>query len=88
MDLFSFGPMTAAVLCFAIVIAMLVMFARETYPTEVVAISGASAMFVLGLLPYDAAVQVFSNSAPWTIAAMFLIMGGLVRTGALQWLTE
>ena len=25
---------------------------------------------------------------PWTIPAMFLIMGGLVRTGALDWLTR
>jgi len=88
MDLFSFGPTAQAVLCFAVIAGMLVMFVRETYPTEVVAISGASALFVLGLLPYDAAIRVFSNSAPWTIAAMFLIMGALVRTGALQWLTE
>ncbi|WP_108483065.1 SLC13 family permease [Oceaniglobus ichthyenteri] len=88
MDLFNFDPTTQAILCFVILIGMLILFARETYPTEVVAISGASAMFVLGLLPYDAAIAVFSNSAPWTIAAMFLVMGGLVRTGALQWLTE
>ncbi len=88
MDLFSFDPTLQAVLCFGIVIAMLVLFASEIYPTEVVAIAGASLMFVLGLLPYDDAIAVFSNSAPWTIAAMFLVMGGLVRTGALQWLTE
>ncbi|WP_226781776.1 SLC13 family permease [Oceaniglobus trochenteri] len=88
MDLFSFDPTVQAILCFAIIIGMLVMFASEVYPTEVVAIAGASAMFVLGLLPYDDAIEVFSNPAPWTIAAMFLVMGGLVRTGALQWLTE
>ncbi|WP_102107822.1 SLC13 family permease [Oceaniglobus roseus] len=88
MTYFSFDPMTQAILCFVVVVVMFVMFARETYPTEVVAIAGASLMFVLGLLPYDDAIAVFSNQAPWTIAAMFLIMGGLVRTGALQWLTE
>jgi di/tricarboxylate transporter len=83
----TFDPTVAAILTLLVVAGMLVLFARESYPTEVVAISGASLMFVLGLLPYDAALEVFSNPAPWTIAAMFLVMGGLVRTGAVQWLT-
>ena len=84
----ALDPTAAAILSFVIVVAMFVLFARETYPTEVVAISGAAVMFATGLLPYDAALEQLSNPAPWTIAAMFLIMGGLVRTGALQWLTE
>ncbi|WP_099826710.1 SLC13 family permease [Oceaniglobus indicus] len=88
MVMLQFDPMTQAILCFIVVAVMFVMFAMEVYPTEVVAIAGASAMFVLGLLPYERLDEVFSNSAPWTIAAMFLVMGGLVRTGALQWLTE
>ena len=41
----------------------------------------------LGVLPYDEAVHVLSNPAPWTIAVMFIVMGALVRTGALQWFT-
>ncbi|RVV98948.1 SLC13 family permease [Mesobaculum littorinae] len=88
MNLFVFDPTTQAMLALAVVVGMFLLFARETYPTEVVAISGAGLMFALGLLPYDAALAVFANPAPWTIAAMFLVMGGLVRTGAVQWLTE
>ncbi|SPJ23997.1 SLC13 family permease [Palleronia abyssalis] len=84
----ALDPTATALLSFAIVVGMFILFARETYPTEVVAIGGAAVMFATGLLPYDDALQVLSNPAPWTIAAMFLIMGGLVRTGALQWLTE
>jgi len=84
----ALDPAAAAILSFVIVVAMFVLFARETYPTEVVALSGAAVMFATGLLPYEAALVQLSNPAPWTIAAMFLIMGGLVRTGALQWLTE
>lgn len=80
-------PMVSATAGLAIVLAMLVLFARETYPPEVVAIGGAAAMYLLGLLPLERLSGVFSNSAPWTIAGMFLIMGGLVRTGALKWLT-
>jgi di/tricarboxylate transporter len=68
--------------------AMLVLFAREVFPTEVVAMSGAAFLLVLGILPYDAGLAVLSNPAPWTIAAMFLLMGALVRTGALDWFTR
>ncbi|QYX58669.1 SLC13 family permease [Roseovarius sp. SCSIO 43702] len=63
---------------------MFVLFIRETYPVEVVAMGGVAALLVLGLLPYDAALDVLSNPAPWTIAVMFIIMGALVRTGALE----
>ncbi|MEY2960214.1 MAG: hypothetical protein RLZ60_44, partial [Pseudomonadota bacterium] len=45
-------------------------------------------MLALGILPYDVAVSSLSNPAPWTIAAMFIVMGALVRTGALARMTE
>lgn len=61
-----------------------ILFVLEKYPPEVIAISTAATLLVLGLLPLDSAVSVLSNSAPWTIAFMFLIMGGLLRTGALD----
>jgi di/tricarboxylate transporter len=41
-------------------------------------------MLVLGILPVNEATSVLSNPAPWTIAMMFLVMGGLVRTGAIE----
>ncbi|WP_372891547.1 SLC13 family permease [Rhodosalinus sp.] len=63
---------------------MFALFVREVYPTEVVAIGGVAVLLVTGVLPYDVALEVLSNPAPWTIAAMFLIVGALVRTGALD----
>ena len=77
-----------AILALLIVVAMFVMFVRERFPTEVIAIAGAAACLVLGLLPYDDALKALTNPAPWTITAMFLIMGALVRTGALDGLTR
>jgi len=68
----------------AIVFAMFVLFITEVFPTEVVAIAGVALMLALGLLPYDMALSVFSNPAPWTIAGMFIVVGALVRTGALE----
>jgi di/tricarboxylate transporter len=67
-----------------ILVVMFVLFVLERAPVEVTAIGGAAAMLVLGILPIDAATSVLSNAAPWTIAMMFLVMGGLVRTGAVE----
>ena len=76
-----------ALTALAVVAVMFVLFFRETYPTEVVAIAGVSVLLISGVLPYDRALTVLSNPAPWTIAAMFVVMGALVRTGALDALT-
>ncbi len=76
-----------ALTALAVVAVMFVLFFRETYPTEVVAIAGVSLLLISGVLPYDRALTVLSNPAPWTIAAMFIVMGALVRTGALDALT-
>ena len=63
---------------------MLVMFWQERFPSEVIALSGAALFLVTGILPYETALQVFSNPAPWTIGAMFIMVAALVRTGALD----
>ncbi len=71
----------------AILVGMLVLFVREVFPVEVTALGGAALMLITGILPQPDAVKVLSNAAPWTIAAMFIIVGALVRTGALDWAT-
>ena len=73
-----------AVIALLILCGMFVMFLRETYAVEVVAIGGATLMLILGSLPMESVGSVLSNNAPWTIAAMFIIVGGLVRTGVLE----
>ncbi|OZB15342.1 MAG: dATP pyrophosphohydrolase [Rhodobacterales bacterium 34-62-10] len=88
MQLFEFSQMTQAVLCLVVVLGMFVFFVKESFPAEVVAIGGAAVMLVLGLLPYDKGLEVLANPAPWTIATMFIVMGALVRTGALDAFTS
>lgn len=87
-DMLFSSPTAPALLTLAVVIMMFVMFARESYPTEVVALAGVSLLLVTGVLPADRVLEVFMNPAPWTIAAMFILSGGLVRTGALKSLTD
>lgn len=88
MQIFQLTQTGNAIVALLIVGVMFVLFLREVFPTEVVAIAGVSAMLVTGVLPYDAALPVLANPAPWTIAAMFIIMGALVRTGALDAFTS
>ncbi|WP_298933361.1 SLC13 family permease [uncultured Ruegeria sp.] len=88
MQFLSLTDTSSAILALMIVAGMFVMFLREVYPTEVVAIGGVALMLVTGILPYQNALIVLSNPAPWTIAAMFIIMGALVRTGALDAFTS
>jgi di/tricarboxylate transporter len=87
-NLIAFSPMSEAIITLAVVGLMFVLFVRESYPTEVVAIGGVALLLVAGVLPYENALAVLSNPAPWTIAAMFIVMGALVRTGALDWFTQ
>jgi di/tricarboxylate transporter len=68
----------------SILVVMFVLFVMERAPVEVTAIGGATLMLVLGILPLKEATSVLSNPAPWTIAMMFLVMGGMVRTGAVE----
>ncbi len=87
-DLFALTQTQAAFLTMAVVVGMFILFLREVFPTEVVAMIGVSVLLVTGVLPYEAAVLALSNPAPWTIAAMFIIVGALVRTGALNTMTQ
>jgi di/tricarboxylate transporter len=88
MDLFTLPDGSDAIIALVVVALMFVAFLREIWATEVVAMTGVAVLLVTGVLPYDEALAVLSNPAPWTIAAMFLVMGALVRTGALDWFTK
>ena len=88
MQLFQLSETGSAILALAVMGVMFLLFLRERFPPEVVAIAGVAVMLTTGILPYDLALPVLANPAPWTIAAMFIIMGALVRTGALDVLTR
>lgn len=87
-DFLNLSDLQAAIVTLCVVAGMFIMFLREAYPTEVVALIGMSVLLVTGILSYDDAVMTLANPAPWTIAAMFIIVGALVRTGALNELTH
>ncbi len=88
LDFLNLSDTGVALATLSVVVVMFLLFVREVFPTEVVALGGAALMLVMGVLPYAQAQAVLSNAAPWTIAAMFIVMGALVRTGALDVLTR
>ena len=76
----AFSPQIGLVLLLIVFAA----FLSERRPPVVIAVLGALAMMVLGFLPVKELLGVFGNPAPVTIAAMFILSGALLRTGALE----
>lgn len=63
---------------------MFVEFVRERYSPTVVSVLGACSYAALGLIDEKGLFSVFSNSAPLTIGAMFVLAGALIRTGTIN----
>ena len=74
----------SALIGLAIILLVFVAFALERYPPEVVACGGAVGFLLCGYLKAEEITSVFSNPAPITIAAMFILSGTLIRTGVLD----
>ena len=79
------GP---AIVTLLVLFGMLVVFILEVYPPEVTAMCGAAVLVLLGYVPAEDVLKSFANPAPWTIAAMFIVSGGMVRTGLINELTR
>jgi len=68
----------------ALIVALFVGFAREWRAPEVIAGLGVAVLLVAGILETGDVLAVFSSPAITTIAAMFVLSAGLVRTGAMD----
>lgn len=75
-------------LALALLVGLLTAFILERYPPEVTAAAGAAVFLLFGLTTPQQAMAAFSNPAPITIAAMFILSGALVRTGVLESLAD
>jgi di/tricarboxylate transporter len=64
--------------------ALLAGFVSERLPAVVIAVAGVGAVLALGLAPPSAVLGVFANPAPIAVAALFVLSGALVRTGAID----
>jgi di/tricarboxylate transporter len=84
----SFLTDYSAVIALVLLAALFAAFILERYPPEVTAVGFAALFVLLGFVSTSEALAVFSNPAPITIGAMFVLSGALVRTGVLDALAE
>ncbi|MFA6962604.1 MAG: SLC13 family permease [Opitutaceae bacterium] len=74
-------------LIFFLLAATLVSFVREKIPPDLTALALFVAIIATGLLSPNKAFSVFSNPAPFTVGAMFVLSAALVRCGAIDLLS-
>lgn len=70
------------------VLGLFVTFVREWLKPDIAVMSVVALLLVLGLLSPKEVLGVFSNSAPITIACLFIISGALSKTGCVDQLGE
>src|SRR3546814_14027797 len=63
-------------------------FVIDRFPATVVALMGSCAFLFLGILDAEGLVSVFSNPAPLTIGAMFILSVALLRTGIIDAISD
>lgn len=68
----------------ALLVWMLVSFVREKWSPDVVAAIAVAALLIAQLLTPAEVLSVLSNSAPVTIACMFVLSAALERTGCID----
>ena len=69
---------------YLLLVGVILAFFREWAPPDVVALSAMMALWATGVLSTRDLMAVFSNPAPITVAAMFVLSAGLERTGCID----
>ncbi|MFZ9920703.1 MAG: SLC13 family permease, partial [Terrimicrobiaceae bacterium] len=69
-------------------LGVFIAFMREWGSPDLIALGALAAVLVTGILPADKMLSLFSNSAPITIGAMFVLSAALERTGVMDFLAE
>jgi di/tricarboxylate transporter len=76
---------TSMIIAVAILAVAMGLFISGRLRADLVAICTLATLLITGLIRPDQALHGFTNQATATIAAMFVISAGLVRTGLLRW---
>ena len=71
-------------LVFFLLLLTLASFVWEKFPPDVTALTLFAVLMLTGLLDPDEALTVFSNPAPITIGAMFVLSAALVKCGLID----
>jgi di/tricarboxylate transporter len=81
-------PGTEALLVVAVAAGAMALFVTERLRADVVALCVLAALLVLRLIEPSEALFGFANSATATVACMFVLSAGLVRTGLVDYMAR
>ena len=85
------SPVQIAIVLFLVTVVFFG-FVRESLPADVIALLAMGALMLTGIMSVKETLGVFSNAAPLTIAAMFVMSAALDRTGVIdqagRWVTQ
>lgn len=79
-------PGTDSLLVLAVVAGAMVLFVTEKLRVDLVALCVLLGLLLLGLIRPEQALYGFASPATATVAAMFVLSAGLVRTGLVEWI--
>jgi len=82
------GLSTLAWLTIAVIITMFVILFKTSLPPDVVFLSAITILFITGAVDEKSALGGFSSGSVVTVAAMFIVVGGLYQTGVLKWVVN
>jgi len=82
------GEKIQMIVTFAVLAGVFVVFIKEWLPNDLVALGGLSVLLLIGILDENDLGRIFSNSAPMTIGAMFILGEALTRTGVIDWIAH
>jgi len=71
-----------------VLIGLVTTFIREWVKPDVAVMVAVALLLALGILPVKEVLGVFGNSAPITIACLFIVSGALVKTGCVDQLGD
>ena len=81
-------PDASIIITVVILVITVALFIRGRLRIDLIAICALVALLITGVLTPQQALSGFANQATATIAAMFVVSAGLVRTGLIQWLAR
>ncbi len=78
------GETLEQIFVFALLGAVFVAFVKEWFPPDIVALGALAILVLSGTLSEKDVATLFSNNAPLTIGAMFVLSAALTRTGSIE----
>jgi di/tricarboxylate transporter len=81
-------PPVDNILILTITAAAAVLFVTEKLRVDLTALCVLASLLILQLIKPEQALYGFANTATATVAAMFVLSAGLVRTGLVEWLAR